>query len=244
MELAWWSEDVLVPCASCGPSVQRRCRWCSCCSWIAVCSSTKPPAGALSTAACLVRMQGYTGDACETKASDWCLVGCSGRGECVRGFCRCRPPYYGLGCLKGGQGQGQKHPPHAGGHEHGQQHIPARSRLKIYLYDLPWQVAFQEGYFPGEGGCAACSTLCCEAWLHGFASPLSGRPPQRSPARSHSPCCPAQNGLATTPSTSPSGSLPTGWPRTRRWGARLAGAQQPHVNCWMRMTLPPADAAG
>ncbi len=89
------------------------------------------------------------GDACETKTNDWCLAGCSGRGECVRGFCHCRPPHYGLGCLKGAPKPQQKHPP--GGHEHGQQHIPARSRLKIYMYDLPWQVAFQEGYFPGEG---------------------------------------------------------------------------------------------
>ena len=95
------------------------------------------------------------GDACETKTNDWCLVGCSGRGKCVRGFCHCRPPYYGLGCLKGRpeRGQKQQHPPHAAGHEHGQQHqqhIPARSRLRVYMYDLPWDVAFQEGYYPGE----------------------------------------------------------------------------------------------
>jgi hypothetical protein len=27
----------------------------------------------------------------------------------------------------------------------------SRTKLKIFMYDLPWEVAFQDGYHPGAG---------------------------------------------------------------------------------------------
>ena len=78
-----------------------------------------------------------------------CVNGCSGRGQCIRGFCHCEPPYYGTGCLKSGAGARSEQ--HSEQEQH-QQRLPARSRLRIYMYDLPWEVAFQDGYHPGECG--------------------------------------------------------------------------------------------
>jgi hypothetical protein len=121
--------------------------------------------------------QGFQGEACEKADDTHCLAGCNGRGECVRGFCRCRPPYYGLGCLKGG---------HKQGHEQKQRGVQrvvqrlarqkhkhtSRSKLKIYMYDLPWQLAFQDGYHPGEGCCVLACCLCA-GQLHQARLPQS-----------------------------------------------------------------------
>ena len=45
----------------------------------------------------------YLGRACERHDGHSCWNGCSGRGECVDGFCVCTPPYYGPGCALGGE---------------------------------------------------------------------------------------------------------------------------------------------
>ena len=71
--------------------------------------------------------------------TDWCPNKCSGRGTCVRGFCHCQPPHFGIDCSKNATFVAHQQPPYSG-------------RLKVYVYDLPSHVAFQDGYFPG--GCA------------------------------------------------------------------------------------------
>jgi hypothetical protein len=114
-------------------------------------------------------LQGYSGDGCERTDATHCLAGCSGRGECVRGFCHCRPPFYGTGCLKGrpaagkaqGQAQGQ-----------GQQRHPDRSKLKVYMYDLPWQLAFQDGYYPG--GPTSLPSRTATSGCHGWRPTSAG----------------------------------------------------------------------
>lgn len=80
--------------------------------------------------------QGWQGFVCNEPVTRHCANGCSGRGTCVRGFCHCQPPWYGIGCTSRGafQPQGQAPSPH---------------RLRIYMYDLPAAVAFQDGYQPG-----------------------------------------------------------------------------------------------
>ena len=44
----------------------------------------------------------YSGKHCERHASLWCWNECSGRGQCIDGFCKCGAPYYGPGCAYGG----------------------------------------------------------------------------------------------------------------------------------------------
>lgn len=41
---------------------------------------------------------GYLGASCERSVPMNCIAGCHGRGECEFGFCRCRPPFYGVDC--------------------------------------------------------------------------------------------------------------------------------------------------
>jgi hypothetical protein len=66
----------------------------------------------------------------------------------VRGFCHCMPGYYGPGCLHKGDAAREK-----------QLQGPSRTKLKIFIYDLPWEVAFQDGYHPGGGRAALCRVL-------------------------------------------------------------------------------------
>ena len=72
----------------------------------------------------------YEGEACEQHRSRWCWNGCAGRGECVDGFCRCRPPFYGPGCAHEGPHAGAP-PPRAAAA------AAAGRRFKVYVYDLP-----------------------------------------------------------------------------------------------------------
>jgi hypothetical protein len=169
--------------------------------------------------------QGYLGDACERIDDVNCLAACSGRGECIRGFCHCRPPYYGLGCLKGGlqlqgsvtaQQQQQEQGGHYGliqqGHDEPKARPRSLSRLKVYMYDLPWQVAFQDGYFPGEPrrGAGSCTTaLLVRTALRWLLRRSAACYESRRPRM--------QAGAATIPAPSPSGPLLTSWPRTTRW---------------------------
>ncbi len=87
-------------------------------------------------------MQGWEGRNCSTRTygyQSWCPRDCSGRGTCDRGFCHCRPGWFGLDCSKNTTYQARPQPPYSG-------------HLKVFVYDLPSEVAFQDGYFPGEGG--------------------------------------------------------------------------------------------
>jgi hypothetical protein len=112
-------------------------------------------------------MQGYGGLACEMPDELACLADCSGRGTCVRGFCHCQPGYYGTGCLKEVSAQAAQQQEQQGQQEQGQEQqegeLGSRTHLKIYMYDLPWQVAFQDGYSPSEfiRGVAVQSLLQC-----------------------------------------------------------------------------------
>ncbi len=79
---------------------------------------------------------------CDEPFSRHCANNCSGHGVCHRGFCHCEPPWYGIGCTS----QGAHKPQSA---------APPPHRLRIYMYDLPSSVAFQDGYAPGG---------CHQAW--------------------------------------------------------------------------------
>ena len=64
--------------------------------------------------------EGFVGSTCEAAAPATCLGGCSGRGECHRGWCKCRAPFWGSDCSRGG-GEG----------------IRCRTRPCLYIYELP-----------------------------------------------------------------------------------------------------------
>lgn len=76
--------------------------------------------------------KGYQGHDCSQPMDKLCYNGCSGRGKCLRGFCHCTPPYFGLGCSR--QYAWQLAP--------GAVHVPNRVQLRIYMYDMPANVAF------------------------------------------------------------------------------------------------------
>ena len=48
------------------------------------------------------------------------MGGCSGRGRCLKGFCLCRPPYWGIDCKMGGGGEPR-----------------CTARPCVYVYELP-----------------------------------------------------------------------------------------------------------
>ena len=86
-------------------------------------------------------MQGWEGRNCSDRThgyQSWCPNNCNGRGTCDRGFCHCEAPWFGLDCSRNTTYQARPQPPYSG-------------HLKVYVYDLPSEVAFQDGYFPGEG---------------------------------------------------------------------------------------------
>ncbi|KAL4427660.1 hypothetical protein ABPG75_001749 [Micractinium tetrahymenae] len=73
-------------------------------------------------------MRGYKGNACEDEDSA-CVLTCSGRGKCIDKFyCKCDPPYFGHGCMRT--------------HPAGPAPPPSPVELKIYMYELPTQIAY------------------------------------------------------------------------------------------------------
>ena len=64
--------------------------------------------------------------------ADLCASGCSGRGTCRQGFCHCEPGYFGRDCSR------------SSAFEKPDNYSPLRpmgcNRLRIYVYELPWQV--------------------------------------------------------------------------------------------------------
>ncbi|EFJ39990.1 hypothetical protein VOLCADRAFT_100271 [Volvox carteri f. nagariensis] len=76
--------------------------------------------------------KGYMGHHCNEDMLELCPSNCRGRGRCIRGFCHCNPPYWGLDCSR--ERAWQLAP--------GAPHIPNRHVLRIYVYDLPANAAF------------------------------------------------------------------------------------------------------
>ncbi|GFR44305.1 hypothetical protein Agub_g5517 [Astrephomene gubernaculifera] len=75
--------------------------------------------------------KGYKGHTCGESMDYLCPGECRGRGRCSRGFCHCDPPYWGLDCSR----------EHAWQLAPGVAPVPNRVRLRIYVYDLPANVA-------------------------------------------------------------------------------------------------------
>jgi hypothetical protein len=63
-----------------------------------------------------------------------CPNSCNGRGACKQGFCHCALGYFGRDCSR----SRAYHPPLLG-----PDHPVAYGQLKIYVYELPWQVRMQ-----------------------------------------------------------------------------------------------------
>lgn len=80
-------------------------------------------------------VQGY---ACEVKRNV-CPNQCSGRGECIDSYCHCDPPYWGIGC-----GRSKAY--------NDDQVLPHPLDFKIYMYELPASVAYQQSYWGGWTG--------------------------------------------------------------------------------------------
>ncbi|PNH07135.1 putative glucuronoxylan glucuronosyltransferase IRX7, partial [Tetrabaena socialis] len=76
--------------------------------------------------------KGRLGHDCSMPQDELCPNKCLDRGTCHRGFCHCRPPYFGLDCSR----------QHAWQLAPGAVHVPNRARLRIYMYDLPSHIAF------------------------------------------------------------------------------------------------------
>ena len=77
------------------------------------------------------------GRACERSSSPTCYNDCSGRGTCVDGFCRCRPPHFGPGCaytstMTGAAATGGRGHPSSG--------------LRIHVYDFDHIVLSRVSY--------------------------------------------------------------------------------------------------
>ncbi|KAG2431211.1 hypothetical protein HXX76_009739 [Chlamydomonas incerta] len=74
--------------------------------------------------------KGYMGHTCGDPMNSLCPSECRGRGKCLRGFCHCTPPYWGLDCSR----------QRAWALAPGASPVPNRVRLRIYVYDLPANV--------------------------------------------------------------------------------------------------------
>jgi hypothetical protein len=70
---------------------------------------------------------------CRDLQRDTCPNSCSGRGTCKQGFCHCDLGYFGRDCSR----SRAYHPPLLG-----PDHPVPYGQLKIYMYELPWQVGW------------------------------------------------------------------------------------------------------
>ncbi|GFR40869.1 hypothetical protein Agub_g1520 [Astrephomene gubernaculifera] len=89
--------------------------------------------------------KGYNGTDCsqvDNSEACWFSPDCGGRGTCRSGFCHCQPGYFGVGCHRS-----QAFQPATPG---AIPDVRIVSRLKIYMYDLPWHVAFPYEYNDGH----------------------------------------------------------------------------------------------
>ncbi|KAL4519102.1 hypothetical protein Ndes2526A_g00206 [Nannochloris sp. 'desiccata'] len=75
---------------------------------------------------------GFGGGACEEERNV-CTNECSGRGKCKDSFCHCDVPYWGVGCARS-----RAYPPQ-------NVSLANPTNFKIYMYDLPAYVAYQQG---------------------------------------------------------------------------------------------------
>ncbi|EFJ41257.1 acetylglucosaminyltransferase [Volvox carteri f. nagariensis] len=95
---------------------------------------------------CMCR-KGFNGTSCESEDSSeacWFSPTCGDRGHCRSGFCHCRQGFFGVGCHRSTAYQ----PTNPGTLPD----LRPRSKLKIYMYDLPWEVAFPYEYNDGHFG--------------------------------------------------------------------------------------------
>ncbi|EFJ53243.1 acetylglucosaminyltransferase [Volvox carteri f. nagariensis] len=78
----------------------------------------------------------------EEGAEPACPNGCGGRGKCVAGFCKCEPPYWGIGCSRS-----TAYEPVPGSVAY-----PYFPSLKIYMYDIPPNIVGPHQFEDGNGG--------------------------------------------------------------------------------------------
>lgn len=79
--------------------------------------------------------RGYKGGGCEIETPA-CILGCSGRGKCIDSYCHCNPPYFSIGCTRS-----KVYPTNYS--------KPNPATLKIYMYELNTQRAYENPYFVG-----------------------------------------------------------------------------------------------
>lgn len=73
--------------------------------------------------------------------STLCLANCSGVGRCLGGFCHCPPGRWGMDC-----GRSKAYAPNSSEVREASDTAYERTALKIYRYELPWQVLqYREG---------------------------------------------------------------------------------------------------
>ncbi|KAG2436914.1 hypothetical protein HXX76_006433 [Chlamydomonas incerta] len=100
--------------------------------------------------------KGYNGTECATVDSSeacWFSPDCGGRGACKGGFCHCQPGFWGAGCHRGqGYVVRRSSPPVSATQPTVWPDLRSPTKLKIYMYDLPWDVAFPGAYNDGFFG--------------------------------------------------------------------------------------------
>ena len=82
-------------------------------------------------------LRGYEGDSCEDEITGTCPNDCSGRGICFDAWCHCEPPSWGIGCQRDAV------------YPISNSRKPKPVEFKIYIYDLPTDIAHQEAYWAG-----------------------------------------------------------------------------------------------
>ncbi|PNW87479.1 hypothetical protein CHLRE_02g144050v5 [Chlamydomonas reinhardtii] len=79
--------------------------------------------------------QGYfRGNSCEVADTQHCYRGCSGVGECVGGWCHCKPGYWGHGCTR------------TKAYSSSVGWRPNHAKIKVYVYDLPSNVVHRREF--------------------------------------------------------------------------------------------------